>query len=125
MEEKTPEELMAECLLKGGKMLAKACSACGAPLFEYRGETRCVVCNPVDAPGAAKQVLPAPAALHEEERRISDAPAPISGPVAEELSRTLIALCRRVREESDAGECTELMNCISTGVDALRRLFIP
>ncbi|PKL60595.1 MAG: hypothetical protein CVV33_01890, partial [Methanomicrobiales archaeon HGW-Methanomicrobiales-4] len=40
-----PDEIMAEYLLKGGKMLAKTCPDCGSPLFEYKGETYCVVCR--------------------------------------------------------------------------------
>lgn len=43
-----PDEIMAEYLLKGGKMLAKTCQNCGSPLFEYKGETSCVVCNESD-----------------------------------------------------------------------------
>ena len=38
------DEIMAEYLLKGGKMLEKACPACGCPLFEYKKKTFCVVC---------------------------------------------------------------------------------
>ncbi|NMC90015.1 MAG: hypothetical protein GYA64_10435, partial [Methanomicrobiales archaeon] len=38
------DEVMAEYLLKGGKMLAKSCKICGYPLFEYKGETQCVIC---------------------------------------------------------------------------------
>ena len=40
-----PDEIMAEYLLKGGKMLAKTCPDCGSPLFEYKGETFCSVCR--------------------------------------------------------------------------------
>ncbi|MBN1165712.1 MAG: hypothetical protein JXA44_01125 [Methanospirillaceae archaeon] len=42
---KKPDEIMAEFLLKGGKMLASSCSVCGSPLFLYKGETLCVVCD--------------------------------------------------------------------------------
>ncbi|MCK4269102.1 MAG: hypothetical protein KAW93_01335, partial [Methanogenium sp.] len=41
---KADDEIMAEYLLKGGKMLSKTCPECGAPLFEVKGETKCVVC---------------------------------------------------------------------------------
>ena len=45
MAEKSPDDIMAEHLLKGGKMLSKACRACGSPLFEVKGETLCIVCR--------------------------------------------------------------------------------
>ncbi len=38
------DEIMAEYLLKGGKMLEKSCKTCGCPLFEVKGKTLCVVC---------------------------------------------------------------------------------
>ena len=38
------DEIMAESLLKGGKMLEKSCKTCGCPLFEVKGKTLCVVC---------------------------------------------------------------------------------
>jgi UPF0148 protein len=38
------DEIMAEYLLKGGKMLEKTCKTCGCPLFEFKGKTFCVVC---------------------------------------------------------------------------------
>lgn len=36
---------MSEALKAGGKMLSYTCPACGNPLFEVRGEMRCVVCD--------------------------------------------------------------------------------
>ncbi|MDT8358294.1 MAG: autoantigen p27 domain-containing protein, partial [Methanomicrobiaceae archaeon] len=53
---KKPDEIMADYLLKGGKMLARECPVCGAPLFEYKGETMCVVCKEKGSEGA--EVLP-------------------------------------------------------------------
>src|SRR5512145_434210 len=38
------DEIMAECLLKGGKMLEKTCKTCGCLVFEVKGKTFCVVC---------------------------------------------------------------------------------
>jgi uncharacterized Zn finger protein (UPF0148 family) len=35
---KGEDEIMAEYLLKGGKMLSKTCPACGCPLFEVKGD---------------------------------------------------------------------------------------
>ena len=39
------DEIMAEYLLKGAKMLGKSCPECGSPLFTVKGETYCVVCR--------------------------------------------------------------------------------
>jgi len=44
MAQKKEDEIMAEYLLKGGKMLEKTCRQCGCPQFEYKGKTLCVVC---------------------------------------------------------------------------------
>ena len=45
---KKPDEIMAEYLLKGGKMLAKTCKECGSPLFEYKGTAASSVSNKQD-----------------------------------------------------------------------------
>ncbi len=58
------DEIMAEYLLKGGKMLEKSCKICGCPLFEVKGKTLCVVCaeNP---PGERPGTAPAAQVHHE------------------------------------------------------------
>jgi len=38
---KADDEIMAEYLLKGGKMLSKTCPECGAPLFEVKSAKYC------------------------------------------------------------------------------------
>ena len=40
-----PDEIMAQYLLKGGKMLAESCPLCHNPFFEYNGKHQCVVCQ--------------------------------------------------------------------------------
>ncbi|MDD1653136.1 MAG: hypothetical protein LUQ64_01180 [Methanomicrobiales archaeon] len=102
-EEKSADTIMAKYLLNGGKMLARACPACGSPLFEVKGETLCVVCReqkgkPKEQTGAASAV-PVPAA--------ADAVAPGGVPVSceEELAATLVSLCRRARDEKNAERC--------------------
>ncbi len=54
------DEVMAEYLLKGGKMLAKSCKVCGYPLFEYKGETQCVICRV----SLQKSLFPSQSPLH-------------------------------------------------------------
>ena len=40
-----PDEIMAQYLLKGGKMLAESCPVCHNPFFEYNGKHQCVICQ--------------------------------------------------------------------------------
>lgn len=94
-------------------MLAKSCKVCGYPLFEYRGETRCVVC-PLAEP---ESPLPVP----ESAQSPSPAREP-PGPVAAEIERTIVHLCERIRSEPRAGECLTLMKAVDRGARALGRL---
>jgi uncharacterized Zn finger protein (UPF0148 family) len=55
---------MSEALKAGGKMLAETCPVCGNPLFEIKGEMRCVSCDkPVvvvrDQTESGRALLPA------------------------------------------------------------------
>ncbi|WP_292520792.1 Sjogren's syndrome/scleroderma autoantigen 1 family protein [Methanoculleus sp.] len=118
------DEVMAEYLLKGGKMLAKSCKACGYPLFEYKGETQCVICpltaseSPLPEPEPVPQPSPGPVP--------SPSPAPAApgkdGRVTMELERTIIHLCERIRGEQRADECLTLMKAIAKGAEALEAL---
>jgi UPF0148 protein len=99
MAEKSPDDIMAECLLKGGKMLSKACRTCGSPLFEVKGETFCVVCREKGKEtGAGAQVPgtpPAPAATGATSRVVTGGDADL----AKELQATIAVLSRRAREK--------------------------
>jgi UPF0148 protein len=102
-EPKDADTIMAEYLLKGGKMLSRACPACGSPLFEVKGETFCVVCReqkkkPKEQP--AKAAASAPASGKDE-----GAPTGIPVSCEEELAATLVSLCRRARDERNAERC--------------------
>ena len=39
------DQILAQHLLNGGKMLAESCPVCYSPLFEYNGQRQCVVCE--------------------------------------------------------------------------------
>ncbi|MDN5340514.1 MAG: hypothetical protein PWQ30_1623 [Euryarchaeota archaeon] len=112
------DEVMAEYLLKGGKMLAKSCKVCGYPLFEYKGETQCVVC-PL---AAQEEPLPEP----EPPRPAPESPAPaareVQGEVAAEIERTIVHLCGRIRTEQRPDECLTLMKAVERGARALATL---
>ena len=119
------DEIMAEYLLKGGKMLEKSCKTCGCPLFEVKGRTLCVVCEenpPVSknqAPDAQKD-SPAPSA-HECACQEHE-PEGEGLMLADELADTLMSLCERIRNEKDPNHILTLMGAVKTGVESLHIL---
>jgi UPF0148 protein len=121
MEAKNPDDIMAECLLAGGRMLSKSCRACGSPLFEVKGETLCVVCREKgkkSGKGTGEPVVPA-----------EPSGAPVASPAgsgegdpAQELRMAIVVLARRAREEGDPGRCMALMEAAKNGALALSLL---
>ncbi len=113
------DEIMAEYLLKGGKMLEKTCKTCGCPLFEVKGKTLCVVCaeNAPVAEGAKPAAHAAPAhhehghtcgcgedhEAHEHSETCScgEDHEPCDGGLADELAMTIFSLCERIQNEKD------------------------
>lgn len=115
------DEVMAEYLLKGGKMLAKSCKVCGYPLFEYKGETQCVIC-PL---AAQKEPLPEPEPPRpalESGRSPAPAAREVQGEAAVEIERTIVHLCERIRGEQRPDECLTLMKAVKKGAEALAAL---
>jgi UPF0148 protein len=129
---KKPDEIMAEYLLRGGKMLEKTCRTCGCPLFEYKGETLCVVCaeegkrkgkeaEQAGAPGSSgSTTAQEPTAAPDVATTTPLSPG--SAGLAAEIERTIAHLSARVRAEPDPGNCLILMDCVARGVEALRTL---
>jgi UPF0148 protein len=121
MGEKSPDEIMAECLLAGGKMLSKACRVCGSPLFEVKGETFCVVCREKgkeagkEAGEAVTPAAPAGAAAKVPGSVEKDDPV-------KELRMAVAVLARRAREETDPERCLALMEAARKGAEALSLL---
>jgi UPF0148 protein len=119
------DEIMAEYLLKGGKMLEKCCKTCGCPLFEYKKKTFCVVCAENEAQSA--ELKPAAAtpkpAHHEEEvpagHECTCGDSEEGSMLADELAGTILVLCQRIRDEKDPENCQVLMNSVKTGCEAL------
>jgi UPF0148 protein len=119
MEERNPDDIMAECLLAGGKMLSKACRACGSPLFEVKGETLCVVCREKGKETGKGAVKPAALAGTG-----AGAP-PLQGEdtdPARELRLTISALARKAREEPDPERSMAFMEAARKGAEALSLL---
>ncbi|OPX73517.1 MAG: hypothetical protein A4E40_01369 [Methanoregulaceae archaeon PtaU1.Bin059] len=122
---KREDEIMAEHLLKGGKMLSASCPACGCPLFEVRGETLCVVC--AEEKAGSKEVK---RASPSGEETAAHAPPPASSPLrpiasprlADALEETLVVLCARIRDEKDPRCAAVLMEAVVTGIEGLGAL---
>jgi UPF0148 protein len=126
MEARKPDDIMAECLLKGGKMLSRACRACGSPLFEVKGETLCVVCaekgkEKEPAKGAGKKgKAPGPATAGGQAPQSSVQAGDTD--LEKELRATILDLARKAREETDPDRCVALMEAARKGAEALSLL---
>lgn len=135
MAERKDDEIMAEYLLKGGKMLEKTCPECGCPLFEYKKKTFCVVCaekkpaapvSPVPGPQSS-QAAPVPMGVPDS--RVPPAPQvpvyslpPEVEMLSRELSTTILVLCQRIKKDDDPDRCLVFMDAIKTGTEALVNL---
>jgi UPF0148 protein len=127
------DEIMAEYLLKGGKMLEKTCKTCGCPLFEFKGKTFCVVCAENIAPDkgtgnvkGTKKAAAAPSQAAATAGTRGDGTARTGGEgemLADELALTVRTLCGRIREEKDPDVVLKLMNAVKAGTDALVILY--
>ena len=137
------DEIMAEYLLKGGKMLEKSCKTCGCPLFEVKGKTLCVVCSEREAATKEKKGEMAKkkatlSAITDKLAAVVDEQTPGStctcggdhdedsctcgdgdGGLAEELAFTIHSLCERIQNEKDASHVLTLMNAVKAGTEAL------
>jgi UPF0148 protein len=116
---KSEDEIMAEYLLKGGKMLSKTCPACGCPLFEFKGETLCVVCREEQAgTKEGKGQAGEKKGAARKTGTTGSAGKPTGSDLAGTLDETLAALALRVREEPDPERVLILMNAIRRGIEA-------
>jgi UPF0148 protein len=119
------DEIMAEYLLKGGKMLEKSCKTCGCPLFEVKGKTLCVVCAEHDRREKTGTAPVAPA-HHEKGHECScgdhDAESCEGGLLADELAATILSLCERIQNEKDPDNVLALMNAVKAGTESLQIL---
>lgn len=128
------DEIMAEYLLKGGKMLSKGCKVCGSPLFSIKGEECCVVCT--EEENQQREKAPQPVLTVLKPREVPTMPAlepvapegmpvarvVVQNQVADELQATVVNLCRRVQGEPDPKRCAVLLDCVRTAVLTLNEL---
>jgi UPF0148 protein len=129
------EEIMAEYLLKGGKMLEKSCKTCGCPLFEVKGKTVCVVCaeNAIATKAAAGAGAQQGHAHehgegctcgqdHDEDSCSCGDDECGDGGLTEELAFTIHSLCLRIQNEKDPNHVLTLMAAVREGTEALETL---
>jgi UPF0148 protein len=121
--EKKPDDVMAEYLLKGAKMLAKTCPVCGSPMFTYKDRTFCVMCELEQSKSSER--------TKKQPRKSVDMPMGASGAVTTStglscaLETTLITLSERIACEPDPDRCLSLMNTVKKGIEALKLLSQP
>jgi|SRR5208337_336293 len=140
MPSRKEDEIMAECLLKGGKMLEKSCKTCGCPLFEVKGKTLCIVCaenenakksaKNVKAPAAATAVTEPPNHEHGEgcgcdgdhDEDSCTCGDEDDGMLTDEVAMTVFSLCERIHNEKDPDHVLTLMQAVKAGTEALEIL---
>ena len=133
------DEIMAEYLLKGGKMLEKTCKTCGCPLFEVKGKTLCVVCAE-NAPAekttknaGAKAPAEQSGAHHAHDHGAtcgcgvdhdedSCSCNEDGGMLTDELAMTVLSLCERIQNEKDPENVLLLMNAVKAGTESIEIL---
>ncbi len=110
-----PDEIMAEYLLKGGKMLAKTCQNCGSPLFEYKGETFCVVCRENESTSKDEEKRDLNTRDQESisgSEKSGRAKSRSNLNINDQFERTIRALLVRIEEEPDSRRLTELTRAV-------------
>jgi len=129
MPSRKEDDIMAEALLKGGKMLEKSCRTCGCPLFEIKGKTVCVVCaeDEKELTGGTAAVAAAPAAkpepAHAHGCTCSASETSAEGVIlADDLAETILSLCERIQNEKDPENVLTLMNAVKAGTESLEIL---
>jgi len=119
------DEIMADYLLKGGKMLEKSCKTCGCPLFEIKGKTLCVVCAEHEkAEKTGTEPVVPPVHQHGPECTCSEHANESceGGFLADELAATILSLCERIQNEKDPENVLALMNAVKAGTESLQIL---
>ncbi|MDR3102533.1 MAG: hypothetical protein LBU24_04875 [Methanocalculaceae archaeon] len=132
-----PDEIMAEYLLGGAKMLAELCPTCRAPMFEVQGKHMCVVC--AERPSGASTASSASASPVEKVVVAADGKnglpdtlqvitpkyaaarmttVPVSGEIHARFDALILQFCARAENEPDPARCLSYMECIRTAAEA-------
>ncbi len=123
----------ADLLLKGWKMLNKACPVCVEPLYEREGKVVCVKCKKEYIMVDSKSELPQIKSAETQQSTETSSPNDFSSydfsklpPVLADTAKTILAkitdLNVKLKETSDPKEITELSSTIRTLIDSLRSL---
>jgi uncharacterized Zn finger protein (UPF0148 family) len=123
----------AELLLKGWKMLNKACPACVEPLYEKDGKVVCVKCKKEYIMVDSKSDLP-----HDKTSVDKDSPRRVSSndfssfdfsslpPALSDTAKIMLVkitdLNAKLEETSDPKEIAEISSSIKSLIDSLRSL---
>jgi UPF0148 protein len=115
---KKEDDIMAEYLLKGAKMLSKTCPDCGCPVFQVKDRTFCVVCAerkseaPENTAGTVTDKAP------DKPREPAGANEP-SSTLMLALEQAIITLADRASREPEPERCRTLMEAVHEGAEAL------
>lgn len=112
-----PDEIMAQYLLNGAKMLSELCPKCGAPMFDVKGKKMCVVCKDT-AKTEAKKSVEAENIRVIVPKYAQEQTTPLQNNLTDELDALILEFCRRAKEEKDPSQCRKLMECIRTAAEA-------
>ncbi len=114
-------DAMSRLLELGGTMLAEHCS-CGVPLFRYRGQVGCPICDfKMTQNGEAKEV-------HEEggtkgiPRDVKKSPETAGYLLTDLVSEKIREIASDMQKETDLGRVRDQMDCIERGIAILETL---
>jgi UPF0148 protein len=115
---KKEDDIMAEYLLKGAKMLAKTCPDCGCPVFQVKDRTFCVVCAERKSEAPENTAGTVTAKVPDEPREPAGANEP-SSTLMLALEQAIITLADRASREPEPERCRTLMEAVHEGAEAL------
>jgi len=104
-------DVMSRMLELGGTMLAEHCS-CGAPMFRYRGQVGCPICD-------FKMVQNEGGKREDVEQKQKEMVKITSSDLGRTISEKVAEIASEMREETDLGRVRDQMDCIERGVRIL------
>jgi UPF0148 protein len=122
-----PDEIMAQYLLKGGKMLAESCPVCHNPLFEYKSIRQCVVCqngeNGPEKPQEKMEKSTLESQIHADSLRAQDVNT--NQAVQQAACDALLHTLLRITQENDVRSISELSASCSILTEVYLALIDP
>lgn len=110
-------DVMSRMLELGGTMLAEHCQ-CGAPMFRYRGQVGCPICDfkMVQSEAVTEEKV-------DRNRKEQNGIAKIApSGLGHTISEKIVEIASEMREETDLGRVRDQMDCIERGVRILGML---